>query len=114
MQHEEQIALIRRALALIESNGSERGEPGISPVSRYLDPGRYAQEVERIFRRYPLALCPSGALANAGDSFAIDVAGLPLLFVREADGTLNGFVNACRHRGARLKTPGLSNQRALI
>ncbi|SEU12013.1 aromatic ring-hydroxylating dioxygenase subunit alpha [Variovorax sp. OV084] len=114
MQHEEQIALIRRALALIETGGSERGEPGVSPVTRYLDPERHEREVERIFRRYPLALCPSASLPNAGDSFAIDVAGMPLMFVRGQEGELNGFVNACRHRGARLKPPGASNQRALI
>ncbi|MDQ0607542.1 choline monooxygenase [Variovorax sp. W1I1] len=114
MQQEEQIALIRRALALIETGGSERGEPAVSPVSRYLDAARHALEVERIFRRYPLALCPSASLANAGDSFAIDVAGLPLLLVRTQDGRLNGFINACRHRGARLKPAGLSNQRALV
>lgn len=114
MQHEEQIALIRRALALIDTGGSERGEPAVSPVSRYLDPERHEQEVARIFRRHPLALCPSASLANAGDSFAIDVAGLPLLFVRGPDGKLSGFVNACRHRGARLKPPGASSQRALV
>jgi phenylpropionate dioxygenase-like ring-hydroxylating dioxygenase large terminal subunit len=114
MQQEEQIALIRRALALIETGGSERGEPAISPVSRYLDPARHELEVARIFRRYPLALCPSASLANAGDSFAIDVAGLPLVLVRAQDGRLHGFVNACRHRGARLKPAGLSNQRALV
>ncbi|MBJ2156589.1 aromatic ring-hydroxylating oxygenase subunit alpha [Variovorax sp. IB41] len=114
MQQEEQIALIRRALALIETGGSERGEPAVSPVSRYLDPARHEREVERIFRRYPLALCPSASLANAGDSFAIDVAGLPLLLVRAPDGQLNGFINACRHRGARLKPAGVSNQRALV
>ncbi|SEK06068.1 MULTISPECIES: aromatic ring-hydroxylating dioxygenase subunit alpha [unclassified Variovorax] len=114
MQHEEQIALIRRALALIDTGGSERGEPAVSPVSRYLDPERHEQEVACIFRRHPLALCPSASLANAGDSFAIDVAGLPLLFVRGPDGKLSGFVNACRHRGARLKPPGASSQRALV
>lgn len=115
MQQEEQIALVRRALALIAAGGSERGEPAVSPVTRYLDPARHELEVERIFRRYPLALCPSASLANAGDSFAIDVAGMPLLFVRGQDGEVNGFVNACRHRGARLKPPGASpGQRALI
>lgn len=115
MKQEEQIALIRRALALIAAGGSERGEPAVSPVTRYLDPARHELEVERIFRRYPLALCPSASLANAGDSFAIDVAGMPLLFVRGQDGEVNGFVNACRHRGARLKPPGASpGQRALI
>jgi phenylpropionate dioxygenase-like ring-hydroxylating dioxygenase large terminal subunit len=114
MQHELQVALIERALALIDTHGSERGTPSFSPLERYLDPVRFQREVERIFRRYPLALCPSATLARPGDSFALDVAGLPLLLVRNDDGRVNAFVNACRHRGARLKPAGASNQRALI
>ena len=114
MNHEEQVAMIRRTLALIDSKGSERGEPAISPVSRYLDPARHQQEVEKIFRQYPLAVCPSASLAKAGDSSAIDVAGIPLLIVRAEGGELNAFVNACRHRGARIKPPGLSSQRVMV
>lgn len=114
MQHDVQVALIQRALALIDANTSERGAPATSPVERYLDPVRFQREVEVLFRRYPLALCPSAALARAGDSFAIDVAGLPLLIVRAEDGRINAFINACRHRGARLKPAGASNQRVLV
>ncbi|MGJ7509041.1 aromatic ring-hydroxylating oxygenase subunit alpha [Variovorax sp. GT1P44] len=114
MNHEEQVALIRRAMALIESKGSERGESTTSPVERYLDPVRYQSEVEVLFRRYPLALCPSASLAQPGDSLAIDVAGLPLLIVRDGEGRINAFINACRHRGARLKPPGASTQRVLV
>lgn len=115
MQQEEQMALVRRALALIDGGGSERGEPAVSPVARYLDAERHEREVAHVFRRCPLALCPSAALAQPGDAFAIDVAGLPLLLVRGHDGQLRGFVNACRHRGARLKPQGLApGQRALV
>jgi len=114
MDHEEQVAMIQRTLALIESRDSERGEPTISPVSRYLDPARYQQEVEKIFRQYPVAVCASASLAKAGDSFAIDVAGMPLLIVRAEGGAINAFVNACRHRGARIKAPGLSSQRVMV
>ncbi|MEJ8810080.1 SRPBCC family protein [Variovorax ureilyticus] len=114
MLQTEQIALIQRAMALIDSKGSERGEPASSPVERYIDPVRYQREIEMLFRRYPLALCPSASLPNEGDSLAIDVAGLPLLVVRGADGRIHAFVNACRHRGARLRPPGASSQRVLV
>lgn len=114
MQLNEQVALIQRALALIDSQGSERGEPSSSPIARYLDPVLFERELDLIFRQYPLALCPSATLARPGDSFAIDVAGLPLLLVRSEDGQLNGFVNACRHRGTRLHAVGTSHQRALV
>ena len=114
MQHAEQVALIRRALGFIDSGSSERGEPATSPVERYLDPARFEREVEHIFRQHPLALCPSGSLAQPGDSFAVDVAGLPLLLVRGEGGQINGFINACRHRGTRLQKPGLARQRAFV
>ena len=114
MQQDEQITLIRRALALIDRHDSERSEPAVSPVERYLDPVRYERELTRVFRQYPLALCPSSSLARPGDSFAIDVAGLPLLLVRGEGGQISGFVNVCRHRGTRLQPPGLASQRAFV
>lgn len=114
MHEELERSLIRRALALAESGGSERGEPARSPVARYLDAQRYQREVELIFRRHPLAVCPSASLAQPGDSFAIDVAGIPLLLVRGEDGALRAFVNACRHRGSRLHAPGHAQQRVFV
>lgn len=115
MQLDEQQALLRRALDLIARGDSERGQPALSPVARYLDPARHALEVERIFRTHPVALCPSARVAQPGDAFAIDVAGMPLLLVRDAQGVLHGFVNACRHRGARLQAPGERHDlRALV
>lgn len=114
MKHEEQLALIERAMALIDTRGSERGEPATSPVERYLDPARFQREIERLFRRQPLAVCPSASLAGEGDSLAIDIAGLPILIVRGPGGGIQAFVNACRHRGARLKPAGASSQRVFV
>ena len=114
MRHEEQVTLIQRALSLIGEGSSERGAPALSPIERYLDPARFDREMAGVFRQKPLAVCPSGALAQPGDSFAIDVVGLPLLLVRTEDGCVNAFVNACRHRGARLKAAGMSSNRALM
>lgn len=114
MKHQEQVALIERAMALIDARDSERGEPATSPVERYLDPGRFERERERLFRRQPLAVCPSASLADEGDTLAIEVAGLPILIVRGQGGGIQAYVNACRHRGARLKPTGVSNQRVFV
>jgi phenylpropionate dioxygenase-like ring-hydroxylating dioxygenase large terminal subunit len=114
MHHTEQVALVERALARISRGDSERGEPAESPVARYLDAQRYEREVRHVFREHPLALAPSASLARVGDTLAIDAAGVPLLLVRGEDGALNGFVNACRHRGARIAAAGPSTQRAFI
>lgn len=114
MHHHEQVALIQRALALIENQASERGEPAVSPLQRYTDPVRYMREITHIFRQHPLALCPSASLAQPGDVLAVDVAGVPLLLVRGEGGTLHGFINACRHRGTRLLAAGLHRARSFV
>ncbi|MBX3609878.1 MAG: aromatic ring-hydroxylating dioxygenase subunit alpha [Hydrogenophaga sp.] len=114
MQHDEQVRLIRRALALIAAGDSERGEATLSPVARYLDPARFEREREHVICRHPVAVCPSAQLARPGDTLAVDLAGLPVLLVRGEGGELRGFVNACRHRGARLLDAGEHSKRVLI
>ena len=114
MRLDEQVALIQRALSLIGEGSSERQTPSTSPLERYLDPARFDREIAGVFRQYALAICPSGALAQPGDSFAIDVAGLPLLLVRAEDGRINAFANVCGHRGARGKSTGMTSNRALV
>jgi phenylpropionate dioxygenase-like ring-hydroxylating dioxygenase large terminal subunit len=39
-------------------------------------------------------------VATPGASLTANLGGVPVAVVRQADGTLRGFVNACRHRGA--------------
>jgi phenylpropionate dioxygenase-like ring-hydroxylating dioxygenase large terminal subunit len=112
MHPDQQRALIRRALDLVARGASEAGEPARSPVDRYLDPRRFERELERVFRTHPLAVSPSAALAP-GESLALDVAGLPLLLVRDVEGQLRAFANACRHRGSRLQGAGKAAVRVL-
>ncbi|MDP3627200.1 MAG: aromatic ring-hydroxylating dioxygenase subunit alpha [Hydrogenophaga sp.] len=114
MRHEQQVEMIERALALIAEGTSERGDPAVSPVSRYTDTDRYEQELRKVFKQYPVTICPSASLAAPGDTLAVEVAGTPLLLVRSEDGSVSGFLNACRHRGARIAQPGKSSQRVFV
>ena len=50
----------------------------------------------------PLAIGLSCLLPEPGDFLAHDHSGDPMLFVRQKDGGLRGFLNVCRHRGAKL------------
>jgi phenylpropionate dioxygenase-like ring-hydroxylating dioxygenase large terminal subunit len=45
---------------------------------------------------------------------AITVAGLPILFVRDREGVLRGFLNACRHRAAPLCEVGAEGSGAAL
>lgn len=70
-------------------------------VSRYLDEGELAREREVLFARRPIVVAHASELAEVG-AFRTDMLGdVPLLITRAQDG-VHVFVNACRHRGARL------------
>lgn len=70
-------------------------------VARYTDPQRLAAE-QALLRRTPLALTFASKLAQPGDYVTHDLAGLPILLLRDAGGELQAFLNVCRHRGAKL------------
>ncbi len=81
------------------------------PASAYVDPGRFAREVQLIFRRLPLVVALSCELAGVGSYRALDVAGVPVLVVRGVDGQVKAFVNMCSHRGAQLVEEGTGRAR---
>lgn len=68
----------------------------------YHDPDRFQAERTRLFRRLPLCLGHADQLRDPGDMLARDIAGVPVLAIRDAAGEIGVFINACRHRGARL------------
>jgi choline monooxygenase len=68
------------------------------PARFYFDPEVFHREQERIFRRTWQVVGHSGQLANPGDYITTEIAGEPLLLVRNADRELRGFYNVCRHR----------------
>ncbi len=81
----------------------------VSPVARYLEPGRLADE-RTLFRRFPQVLCPAADLPPDG-WFARDVGGVPVLATRSAQGGIRAFLNVCRHRGAKLVADGAGSGR---
>ncbi|WP_373295109.1 Rieske 2Fe-2S domain-containing protein [Halioglobus japonicus] len=51
-------------------------------------------------------------LRDPGDFVTAQVGTMPLLLNRDRHGGLNAFINACRHRGARLTTAPCGSARA--
>ena len=101
MQHATQIDLIRRLLTHIEAGTTDRGRGALSPVARYLSAERLERE-RAMLRRSPVMVCAASQVARPGDWATHDHSGVPILVVRGQDGVLRAFINACRHRGARL------------
>lgn len=104
---ERSMALARRAVAHMSARSTDQAESTMAlPVEAYLDPDRFRHEVDRIFRRLPLALALSLELPAPRSYRAMTVMGSPIILVRGEDGVARAFVNACRHRGAPVCAEG--------
>lgn len=103
MNHALEVELIERVLKLLEQGTTHmaEGQAG-APVERYLSPERFAREERTLFRRRPLILGHVSRLAAPGDFLTHDLAGVPILGVRDRGGRFRAFLNVCRHRGARV------------
>jgi len=81
--------------------------PDWPPVTHRLDPAIYISlehfglEQDNLFKRLPLPIAPS-ALVPPGHYVCRDEYGVPIILSRDNWGIVKAFVNACRHRGARL------------
>ena len=72
------------------------------PTEHYRSDARFVDECDRVLRRYPVPFCPSAALSTSGSYVAREAAGVPIVAVRDGDGRVRAFRNACRHRGTQL------------
>lgn len=103
MLHQDQVAEARKLLGHLEHRTTALADTVYrNPVSDYTCPKQAAAERDLFFRRFPLCIGLSCLLPQPGDFLAHDYAGVPVLLVRQRDGSLRAFLNVCRHRGARL------------
>lgn len=79
------------------------------PAQSYLDPDRWALEIDRIFKRLPLLLAMTAELPKPGDYKAMQALGLPILIARGKDGEARAFLNVCTHRANLLAPQGHGN-----
>ena len=96
--------VIERILDHIDNGTTDLGaEDWLEPVENYLCQDRFQAEVE-LMKHLPVPFCPVASVANPGDYIAHESAGTPIVVVRDEDGTIRGFRNACRHRGKQVAT----------
>ncbi len=76
----------------------EVGRAHTLPSSYYLEPSILEREKLAIFWKTWQVVGYREQVATVGDYFTFDLAGEPLLIVRETSGKLRGFYNVCRHR----------------
>ncbi len=68
----------------------------------YTDAEIFALDLEQIFYKDWLFVAHSAELSEAGSYLTLQVGAYPIVLTRAADGVIRGFVNSCRHRGARV------------
>ena len=81
--------------------------PGLPPTHFidnriYTDEGIFREERAHIFSKVWNFVIHESEIPNPGSFKTVNVAGYPLLLVRQSDGTIKGFYNICRHRQAPL------------
>ncbi|MCA6296801.1 MAG: Rieske (2Fe-2S) protein, partial [Phenylobacterium sp.] len=81
--------------AVSEDPARAMGLPGVA----YTDLSVLEAERERVLRAGWLPVARLGQLANPGDYACTDVAGAPVVALRDGAGTLRVLSAVCRHRG---------------
>lgn len=106
------IAMARHNIESVRS-GAITQEPGVLevPGRHYYDPERWQREIDRVFKRVPLMLAMSCELKVPGDFKTLEVAGVPVLMVRDDDGEARAYINSCSHRGALVVTEPAGNRK---
>jgi phenylpropionate dioxygenase-like ring-hydroxylating dioxygenase large terminal subunit len=103
MDRAAEIGLLKTLLNYLDTNTTAMSEaPWYNEVSAYVCPERHRREEEILLRKRPLVLGLSCDWPKAGAYRTDDFAGVPILTVRGSDGRLRAFLNACRHRGAKV------------
>jgi choline monooxygenase len=74
------------------------------PSFWYTDPEVYEAERRAVFARSWHVLGRADQVAEPGQFITAEIAGTPVVAVRDSDGKLGAFINVCRHRAARVAT----------
>jgi Rieske 2Fe-2S family protein len=76
------------------------------PQAFYNDPDIFAFDCEKVFGASWLMVGFEAELPKPGTYLALTIARTPILIVRDRGGTVRGFFNSCRHRGAQICADG--------
>ncbi|MEM7427219.1 MAG: aromatic ring-hydroxylating dioxygenase subunit alpha [Pseudomonadota bacterium] len=87
----------------VEYNALKQAEPGL-PMRWYHDPEQYQLELAQIWQKSWLYVCRASDLAEALAYRTFEIGNQNIVILRDADGILRAFHNACRHRGSILCT----------
>lgn len=98
----------------LEASVSDPLHPTFFPPFAYTSPDFHAFELDAVWRREWVMVGRLEEIPDPGDWFSIEVAGEPLLVVRDDDGEVAAMSAVCRHRGMLVAEGRGSCERALV
>jgi nitrite reductase/ring-hydroxylating ferredoxin subunit len=115
MEKSARIAIAKQIMELIDNDTPFFGEESWeADIGRFIDKERFEIEKKKLFLERPQLIALTGDLPNPGDYFATDIAGKPILIVRNKEGKAQAFLNACRHRGVKLAEEGCGHGKGFV
>ena len=115
MNHAKQVSILRELMRQLDAH--ENVDAGVmykNPTSVYCCPEIAAKEREILFQKHPQLIGLSADLPELGSFMTIDDFGTPVLATRDTEGRFRAFLNACRHRGARVAEEARGKSRRFI
>lgn len=79
--------------------------------TEYTDPALLDRELDLIFGRVPVIAAHTSELPNPHDFLSVRLPRNEALLVRQGDGRVKAFINACRHRGSMVVAEECGNSR---
>ncbi|HRD99726.1 MAG TPA: SRPBCC family protein, partial [Ilumatobacteraceae bacterium] len=67
-----------------------------------------------MMKRLPVVVAHHSELADNGSFLTRDILGVPLLIVRQSDGSIAAFYNMCRHRGGKVECADAGAKRVFM
>ena len=103
MKREIELGILDELLRqLDEGRNVDAGVMYRNPTASYTCRDVAKREQEVLFRDHPQLIALSGSLPEPGSYLTVEDFGVPVLATRDSSGRFRAFVNACRHRGARV------------
>jgi choline monooxygenase len=99
-----------RLTAFLEPGAIKRG----LPPAAYCDHGFFRLEQEKVFRKTWALAGFAHEVPNPGDARPTTLGGVPILLLRDGEGTLRVFHNVCRHRNMKLVDEPCSGLKKLL
>ena len=98
-----ELDITEHVMKLVEANTSDLAPSTYEvPVESYTSAERARSERRELFLSKPQMVGLSCEVPAPRDWKTIEVAGRPLLIMRDADGKVGTFLNVCRHRGMQV------------